>query len=208
MYTPTDWTEQVALNAARLNNMETQYQSIIDYGEALKGDDSAKKQIEVVTTLPVAGNFGRMVLLKDFGLHYDDGTNWRLVTVLSGFALSDQGVFSFGGVTGMSTSWSTYTRTVTTLSRQGLIYASFAMAYEESQENDRHREMRILVNDTVMEGSLIETKNFMAITAGAVRVGAGDVVIGAQSRALSGAHSSSVENGMRGVGWAVWEEGV
>ena len=77
-YSKTSWTEEIALTAARLNNLETQYEET-ETALADHWKDTSKMAIaEVVTSLPAAGTAGRLVFNStDKKLYFDDGTRFN-----------------------------------------------------------------------------------------------------------------------------------
>ena len=78
-YTKVNWNESKAITAARLNQMEEQYDEAVAKGILLRKDSSEELRAEVVTTFPTAGTPGRMIYHSgESRYYYDDGTNWRM----------------------------------------------------------------------------------------------------------------------------------
>lgn len=80
-YVPTVWAEDVAITAARLNNLEGQYDEAAAYAVAVRASDAAELRVEVVATItgetPTAG---RLVYATDVKLLYGgNGTAWKLL---------------------------------------------------------------------------------------------------------------------------------
>ena len=77
-YSKTAWTEEIALTAARLNNMETQYEEAETALEGHWKDTSKMVIAEVVNSLPAAGTAGRLVFNStDKKLYFDDGVRFN-----------------------------------------------------------------------------------------------------------------------------------
>ncbi len=78
-YSKTNWDENTGITSARLNNLETQHElAIVD----ARVESAEPLKVEIVSSLPSAGNQGRMVFnTADNRFYFDTGTAWNVAAV-------------------------------------------------------------------------------------------------------------------------------
>jgi len=111
-YSKVVWDEEKAITAERLNQMETQYDEAVTAGINLRKDTSKAIKVEVASTLPAAGNAGRVIFNSTNNhLYYDNGTAWK-VAGLQSVMLYDHGAGAANWEKGCDRGTVNHTRTL------------------------------------------------------------------------------------------------
>ena len=80
-YTKLNWTEEIPLNSANLDHMETQYDEVIDDVDTVMANDTQEFRAEVVSSFPTPAT-GRLIYHTGNARYYIyDGADWQIVAV-------------------------------------------------------------------------------------------------------------------------------